>query len=326
MTTAIVPYRFQIEGLKNSHCNFQQRRFDENRKTVLDELRLVSGLPEVVSTLNPETVYKLVSTPQNSRIYKDAAGNLKGVFRDEKGQIVEYAKLKAIRPSLIKAASAVGSQVLLISIAMQLDQIGKNVERIIAELHNDRIAEIEAGLQQFENALWVEDRERQARMIEHAVQTLSTGLAKTLRALKKEIETLPDNRNGFWDNWGRSSSRKAAISVQAALESFYAGLLGIQTLSECYAVLNEPLAAEKVLATQIDKLSRCGIQTAADRARLAPATSGFLPEAPWKAFLQYEATAMADLRRSGAHTPEKLERIEVEFKPSELTEVQYASL
>ena len=73
-------------------------------------------------------------------------------------------------------------------------------------------------------------------------------------------------------------------------------------------------------------MTQCGIQTAAEKSRLVPANGDFFPEEPWKQFLDYEATALADLQRVGAHIPEKLEMIEIEFKPKELMEVQYANV
>lgn len=326
MTTVIVPYRFSANGLKQYHVDFQQRRFAENRRKVLDELRLVSGVPEVVRGLNQETVYKLVSKPQNATLDKGAHGIVKGIFRDESGRIVEHAKFKAIGPSLIKAASAVGSQVLLISIAMQLNQIEKKIERIITELHNDRLAEIEAGVQQFENAMWVEDCERRSRLVENAVQTLTKGLKKTMRSLKDQIEALPDTRNSFLDNWISNKSKKAEQLLQPAMESFFAGLLGIKTLSECYAVLDEPIAAGKVLQEQLQALKQCGIPAAAKKARLVSAKRNFLPEAPFRQFLDCEATTMANLKQSSVHRFQHPEQIEIEFKPKELMEVSHAGL
>jgi hypothetical protein len=324
MTTAVVPYQFPIDGLEKSHKDFQKQLFIENRNNVLSELRFHSGLPEVVSQLNQETVYKLVSAPKGAKMYTKA-GKVKGVFYRD-GKIVEHARFKAIRPSLVKAATAVGSQVLLISIAIQLDKIEKKIERIISEFHNDRIAEIISGVQQFEQAMWVKDTERQSRMIEHAAQTLNTGLEKTLRSLKLEIEALPDTRISFWDNWFGSKTEDAEKRMQQALESFFASLLGIRTLNECYAALHEPVAAEKVLHQRLEDLTQCGIQAAAEKSRLVPVSKDLLPEEPWKQFLDYEATAMADLQRSGAYMPENVKVIEVEFKPKELREVQHANV
>lgn len=100
----------------------------------MSEFRCIIGLPEVVYTLNQNTVYKLVLIPEGAKLYKDAQGNLKGVFYKD-GKIVEHAKFQEVGPSMLKAAKAVGAQVLLVSIAMQLNRIEEKVCKIFEEFH-----------------------------------------------------------------------------------------------------------------------------------------------------------------------------------------------
>ncbi len=66
----------------------------------------------------------------------------------------------------------------LISIAMQLNRIEQGISRILNEFHNDRISEIFSGVNQFKQAMMVQDYDRQSRMIEHAIQTLNSGIEK----------------------------------------------------------------------------------------------------------------------------------------------------
>ena len=187
MTKAIIPYNTLDVDLPTENTDFHSKNLLENRSTVLSELRLISGIPEIARTLNQDTIYKLVSTPEGGRLFKDSAGNIKGVFYKD-GKIVEHARFQTIRPSLVKAATTVGSQVLLISIAMQLNRIEQGISRILNEFHNDRISEIFSGVNQFKQAMMVQDSNRQSRMIEHAIQTLNSGIEKTVRSLKMRIE------------------------------------------------------------------------------------------------------------------------------------------
>ena len=110
------------------NSDFQTKIFRKNREAVLSELRCLSGISEIVRTLNPDAVYKIVCSPEGGKLYRDAGGNLKGVFYKD-GKIVQHAKLRAVGPSLVKCATAVGSQILLIYIAIQLNEIQKrNIE------------------------------------------------------------------------------------------------------------------------------------------------------------------------------------------------------
>ena len=43
------------------NSDFQTKIFRKNRESVLSELRCLSGIPEIVSTLNQDTVYKIDS-------------------------------------------------------------------------------------------------------------------------------------------------------------------------------------------------------------------------------------------------------------------------
>lgn len=129
----------------------EKKEFSSRRKSLLSELRCITGLLEVVSSLNQDMVYKLVLTPEGANLYKDAQGNLKGVFYKD-GKIVEHAKFQEVGPSMLKAAKAVGAQVLLVSIAMQLSRIEEQVGNIFKEFHGDRLAEIESGKSLFRQA------------------------------------------------------------------------------------------------------------------------------------------------------------------------------
>jgi len=319
MTKAIIPYRSLDVDLSSESTEFHSKRFLENRSTVLSELRCISGVPEIASTLNQDTLYKLVSTPEGGKLFKDSAGNIKGVFYKD-GKILEHAKFQTVRPSLVKAATTVSSQVLLISIAMQLNRIEKGISRILNEFHNDRISEIFSGVNQFKQAMMVQDNDRQSRMIEHAIQTLNSGIEKTVRSLKMQIEDAPNTKIGFWDNWFTNKATVAKEKFALAEESFKACLLGIKTLSECYATINEANAASSTLITSLSNLKSSGIETAAQKARLIPAKANKFPEEPWLTFLERESSFINEINRCRLLANNEFGSIEIEFQPAELME------
>lgn len=288
---------------------------------MLSELRCLSGVPEVVSQLKQGAVYKLVAVPEGAKLYRDAAGNVKGVFYRD-GKIVEHARFREIKPSLIKAAQSVGAQVLLVSIAMQLNSIEKSISRIITELHNDRVAEVGAGVRQFEEAMLINDGHRQSRMIEHAVQSFHVGYEKTLRALKMQIESAPDPKVGFFDNLLSDKSRKAREMMALAEESFKACILGLCTLAECYAFLGEHEAARFSFENRLDALRACPIAMASEKARLVEAENGRYAEEIWVRFLKNEAGLNKSFRAFTNVAEKRFEAIEIEFKPEELKGVR----
>lgn len=319
MTKAIIPYRPLSIDLPSENTNFLSESFFKNRGAVLSELRCVSGISKIASTLNQDTVYKLVSTPAGGKLFKDSAGNIKGVFY-KNGKIIEHAKFKTVHPSLVKAATTVGSQVILISIAMQLNQIEKGISGILNEFHNDRISEIFSGVKLFKHAMLVQDNDRQSRMIENAIPILNTGIEKTIRSLKMQIEDAPNAKAGLWDNWLANEAIVAKEKFALAEESFKTCLLGIKTLSECYATINEANAASAALVSNLSNLKSSGIEIAAQKARLIPVKANKLPEKPWLSFLEKEPSLINESNRCRLLANDEFEKIEIEFKPIELLE------
>ncbi len=319
MTKVIIPYESFKVDLPADNAIFHSNTFSENRNAILNELRRIAGIPEIVRELNQDTVYKLVAVPEGGKLFKDSSGNIKGVFYKD-GKIIEHAKFKAVSPSLVKAAKIVGSQMLLISIAMQLNRIEKGISRIRNEFHGDRVSEIVSGVKQFEQAMMVQDNNRQSRMIEHAIQTLNSGIEKTVRSLKKQIEEAPNTKIGFWDNWFTNKATVAREKLLLAEESFKACRIGIKTLSECYAAINEPNAASSILISNLSNLKSSGIEMAAEKARLIPAKANKYPEELWLSFLDSESSFITKINRCRLLANNEFEIIEIEFKPIELME------
>ncbi|MCK5535324.1 MAG: hypothetical protein KAI79_00780 [Bacteroidales bacterium] len=125
MSKILIPYSSPFKNLSKSSLNFQNERFQKNRKSILSELKCFTGIPEIVKKLKPDTLYKLISTPEGDKLHEYGQGVVGGVFYKVKGTgISKHAKFKTVvNPNFIMAAKAAGSQILLISIAMQLNRI-----------------------------------------------------------------------------------------------------------------------------------------------------------------------------------------------------------
>ena len=252
MSKITIPY---IPPDLGPNSDFQTEIFRKNREAVLSELRHLSGIPEIVSTLNQETVCKIVCSPEGGKLYADTAGNLKGVFYKD-GKIIQHAKLRIVGRSFFKSVTAIGSQILLISIALQLNRVEQEIHRIIGGLHDDRISEIYSGANQYKQAILIQDPELRSRLIENAIQTLNTGIEKTTRSLKRQVVEMPESEPSFGDDWlTKKRTEKAAAQLIPVEESFQACLVGIQTLAECFAAINEPRAAMATLKENMSKLS-----------------------------------------------------------------------
>ena len=300
--------------LPPNHTAFQKDNFIKNRAFVLKELCKIPGFIKAAKSLDEKSIYRLVSTP-NNKLLKAPENTLQGVFYKD-GKIVKEAFLEPVNPRVFSAIKAIGSQVLLISIAVQINQIERKIGRLFHELENDRLGEINSGLKQFEQAILVKGEDLKKSLLVNTIQTLNTGIEKTIKSLAFQIVEAP-GKLSFFDNWGFSSKNdEAREKFYQAEMSFKMCLKGMSCLSESYAVLNEPEAAHKTLASNIQRLHGCDISSAADKARLVPYEGKNLPEEPWLDFLKSH-TLIMNLIKSCEKVSVKGE-FDIEFKPSEM--------
>ena len=321
MANVVAPQKPDFGDLK-VHADFHAEQFREGRRSLLSELRCVTGLVQVARAMKQDTLYKLV-VPEGQLLQQAKDGLFRGViFR--KGKIAQHAKFAAIPPSLTNVATAVASQVMLVSIAMQLNRIEAMVEGLSREMHRDRIAEIFAGVAQFETAMLLRDPANRRHAILNGVQTLHEGLGKTIAELRDRIKEAPNPDNSGHATFSYMNPFKAGSKVEdakkimgMAQESFQATMLGIRTLTECYAALGEGEAAASTLCVFMDKVAACDIRAASQKARLVEFTGDQPPQAVWEAFLKAEPEIRDRLKVLGSRQRGKA-AVEIEFTPSDL--------
>jgi hypothetical protein len=319
MSTTIVPYNPDYRGLPEPHAKFHIEQLRRGRQSLISELRCMSGLPDVVRSLNPDTLYRLV-IPNGELLQQGKDGLFRGVFYEGRG-IDQHARFAEVRPNLMEAAKTIGSQVLLVSIAMQLNHIEKMIENLSIEMHQDRISEVLAGVDQFEKAMLIKDPTHRNHVIYNAVQTLEIGLHKTISDLRSRIAEAPSPKNKIIDHLAPWSNKlaKATRIMGLALESFYVAMKGIKTLAEAYATLGEREAARKTLGDFFDKINHCNIKSAAEKARLVEPSGPVLPQKPWEDFIEVYPTAKDDLHtlhQTGVGSRDY--GVEIEFMSHEL--------
>lgn len=317
----LIPLNPDLNGLPSRHKNFQHSVFKERREQALAEMRMASGLPYLIKELRPDKVYRLV-VPSGEILQKGKDGLFRGVFYDQKGRIAKHARFERLPMNFSKIAKAVGAQILLVSIAMQLNRIESAISAISEELHDDRIAKIRSGIRQYENAMLMSSNAHRDHVIYNAIQSLIEGLEGTQLELKRRIANLPEPTNSFWDNWGRSKSRGAAESLRLAEESLMISIQGVSALSQCYAALEESHVGIEALSSSLQALEQCGIKVACEKARIVEVKSfGVLPEQPWIQFIKSHNDFKQKMSQKLAdNTHNNQDQIVLEFKKSELEE------
>ncbi len=277
----VLPAFLDCRPLHPRRSEFHLEQYRQKRRLLLEEMRCANAFAYVIAVLNRDAVYRIV-VPEGRLLQKGRDGFFRGVFYGNRG-IEGHAKFVQVGPTVFELAKTAGCQVLLISIALQLNHIQDLVEGVQLEFHRDRIAEIMAGVDQFEQAILVGNESTRNQLIANSIQSLSTGLRKTLAELKVRITDVPDPADRILDHLrpGRRKTEVAERLMRLAEESFAASVLGIRTLAECFAVLDESDAAAEAVRHYYNTLIECDIAAAAAKARLLPVKGGHLPQEPW---------------------------------------------
>ncbi len=297
--------------------SLQSYNYNDKRSALINELRCVSGITEIAKTLEPQELYKIVLKPEGAYMQIDSVGNFQAVWRKD-GKIVQHTRLKAVQPSMIKVASAIGTQFMLISIIIQLKRIEKRLTNIEKEFHNDRLSEIKAGISLYMQAIHVTSQDARLHLVIAAIQELSRGIEKTLTSLKQQINDTPDIKIGFFDNWKSNKASVANERFTLAEESFQLSLMGIQSLTECYEIIDQPLVASSILENYIEKINSCRIEVAARNARLVPYKNGPLPELIWVSYIENRDRISSHIQSCKNIANNCFNCIEIEVKPEEL--------
>ena len=242
---------------------------------------------------------------------------MKAVFYKD-NTIVQHARLQEITPSLVKALQTAGSQILLIHMAVQIAEIQASIKQLSLELHYDRIAEVESGCNQFEQAILLRDPTGRKMALHNAMQTLSTGVAKCLRSMDEQLRLAPPPTNKILDNWGRAKASAAKEFMGKAEQLLQAAGQGIRYTCEAYASLGEPTAANECLSQFLRQIHGQRIAEATGKARMVPKQGGVFPEQFWITVQQGVERLLPQLDRCKQLAAESTPSVEIELCPSEL--------
>ena len=181
----------------------QEARYSANRNKLILGLEAIAGTAGIagaagqVMASQGSNIYKAVTGPLQMIEKGAAAGLFRGVSYDG-GKIVAHAQFIKANPDIMLAATNCATQFMLISVAIQLNQIQntlkevqQEIERVEEYLHNDRVAEIIAGINGFRQALDMKDHKKREEVLLHVVQQLNEGVSKAVMSLRTEIQGVP---------------------------------------------------------------------------------------------------------------------------------------
>jgi hypothetical protein len=309
----------------------ERDRFTETRSKFLLTLQASSRFLQAVKTLNPEVLYR-VAVPEGTILPVNASTGLSSGVLREGGAIKKHVKFETATQAGLEVAKALGIQCILMQISAQLGEIEEKLNQVIQGQRDDRIAEIEAGLNLYQQALACSPASRDG-CLQSAIQGLQTGVKQCLKDLHRQVEQIKPQTNNpalhfLEKTWIQAKSLEGVSNKEGKLlteitQLFRAISRGGNCLIQCWIQRGETEAAATALYQMFEDLQECGLDKVIPLARSVDikkygihSTDGLLLLAPEDPFIRFceKQDALTDLASQNETS------VFLEFRPNEFYE------
>jgi hypothetical protein len=303
---------------------------DYDRKNLL--MIILKSSPEIYSEVkklaqNGAEIYQLINKPNGMELCSNKSGTFIGVYRKNEGQLVKHAEFIKVKNSSLanyaNLAKGLASQALLIHIAISLEEVKKEVKKIVEMIDEDRIAEITNGICLLEQAKQSKNNPELAKaLLSNAIKEINSGLTKLSDTFVRKVGDLPDAERdvGFFKELiGEPTYKKAEVKMAEVERIFSYALLGINCQNECFRILNAEDAGLCALDQHIkkfgnnellDKITKSSRLLKCDDANKPP-------QKKWEDFLEYKGEFEKN------YLAISTDPIGIEFTLQELKEISY---
>jgi len=223
---------------------------EEKRQKVIQILRQVPAILDVAIKLSERKTYKVIIAPEvlarikfgSARLDQRDNGLLGPLIRDvESGQIIHHVSLREVTPDLLRSLNELATQQTLADIVRRLEIIDKKITDVLQGQLNDRLAEIESGIQIYEQAIFASDPDLRRELIVSAIQKLNDGRRKLIKSTDFSfIDKLPRNRLGMFFSRNWDIPKYVLLKAESAGEAARAIVEASRYLVLAYSTLNEP--------------------------------------------------------------------------------------
>lgn len=169
-------------------------------KSVGDDLYRVRLTPELSKRMSQDLAKPMHNGKTglwNGGVVNSKSGRLEGRAGFEKTGS-SFNSLGAFSEAANQVASELAGMVQLAEITRQLDQIEGKVDDVIKGQQNDRRAEIQAGIDQYNATRELKDENNRAASLRNAAHSIYSGRAKVMGELREKCNIIPENP-GIWD-------------------------------------------------------------------------------------------------------------------------------
>lgn len=287
-----LPHHLPSEVSPLSSAPLQVSQFGARRSTALKGLLQTTELAPVLkasSTRTGKGLYRanIALSKVGGKTY--CRGFTKGV----NGKIVQQVKLYPVGGGAIEMAASCTTQLMLLGVAIQLQQIQKKLEEIgtrikdiDTRIHKNSLSKIIAGIWLLEDAKASKHEINVQNWLDQAIQTLLEGIASTYVTLGEEIGRVkaPKGREKLMRVPEAETQRAEGLAM--AEETLTYAVAGMGALAQCYALKGEPEVARSRLRQLTDRIREAGVTDAYQKALTIKMSGQLAPEQAWASYLE----------------------------------------
>ncbi|MCP4141959.1 MAG: hypothetical protein GY755_17065 [Chloroflexi bacterium] len=223
---------------------------EEKRQKLIQILRKVPAILDVAKKLSEGKVYQAHFPPEVLKRIKDGSARLDnkgdGLFsahiRDVKtGRMAGRVDLKEITPDLMGSLSELATQQTLADVVRRLEVIDEKITYVLQGQFNDRLAEVESGIHDYEQAVVASNPDVRRELMVGAVQKLNSGRNKLIKSTDFSfIDKLPRGKLGMLFSRHLDIPEYVQSKAEFVVKATRSIIEASRYLVMAYSDLNEP--------------------------------------------------------------------------------------
>ena len=223
----------------------------EKRQRSIQILRQIPAFLDVVKKLSEEKTYIAYIAPEIRERLKEGSAKLtdrkdNGFFAAnildvETGKTIHNASLMEVPPDFLNSLNQLATQQTLADIVHRLEVIDEKITSVLQGQFNDRLAEVENGINLYEYAVVASNLDTRRDLMVGAIKELNSGRNKLIKSTDFSfIDKLPRKKSGMFFGRNLNISEYVQSKAEFVVKATYAIIEATRYLVMAYSDLNEP--------------------------------------------------------------------------------------
>ena len=223
---------------------------EEKRQKIIQIMRQIPAFLDGMKKLSEGKTYQAYFPPEAleriksrlARLDKKDNGLFGALIRDvETGQVTNHVSLKEVTPDTLSSLNQLATQQTMADIVRRLEVIDKNITDVLQGQNNDRLAEVESGIQIYEQAIVASDPDIRRELTVSAIQKLNDGRNKLIKSTDLSFtDNLPRKQSGMFLSLPLDIPNHVQSKAEAVWKAAHAIIKASRYLVIAYSALNEP--------------------------------------------------------------------------------------